>query len=399
MAIRKISSVADVMDGAKYIDDIAAAVKLGKKTPIELSTAKSLYKANMMESFEANSVLKKGFSDLLGDANSISPDEFKKIMKALPEGAADDLFDAGSKAAQRAKKLPSDAAGDAADAAGDAAKKADDIDINNIDDLKKLDSLPTSERKLVNKAINDEYAELSNDALKIKGDEFFNAGEEGMNAFKKLPSNAQAKVVSANPKLRWKAGQEPAGFGWIKGACKNNPKMCAIGAAGGLAGAGYVSYKIYDKVEKAFDDKEEEKRACIATCLPEDFYESKVGGYGGTKDYKDLTFRTIEDVKASSGDNNITTANTPLCTASMDPPKKCKQMCVERCDGIHQSFMQRLAKGAGGLARDVVDEAADVAGTGLKGFLDGFFGEGMGIPGAIGIFIFIFIFIIIVSTM
>jgi hypothetical protein len=83
----------------------------------------------------------------------------------------------------------------------------------------------------------------------------------------------------------------------------------------------------------------------------------------------------------------------------MDPPEKCQQMCVERCDKIHQSFLQSLVRGAGGLARDFVDEAADTAGTGLKGFLDGFFGEGMGIPAAIGIVIFIIIVMVLATTM
>ena len=239
---------------------------------------------------------------------------------------------------------------------------------------------------------------MSVEARKIEADKFLDAGEEGMKAFKKLPSDVQGDLISANKKLRWKAGQTPVGFDWVKGACKNYPKMCVIGAAGGLVGAGFAGKEIYDKVEEAFDDKEEEKRACIATCLPEDFYDSKVSTYG-TKEYKDLTFRTIEDVKASSGDDNITAQNTPLCTASMDPPEKCQQMCVERCDKIHKSFLEKLVSRAGGLARDVADETAGVAGKGIKGFLDGFFGEGMGIPSAIGIFIFIIIIMVLVSTM
>ena len=381
-ARKTFSNAAEALDGAKYIDEIAGAIRGGSKTAADLASAKAVYKSKLMKTFADNPGIKKGFGDLLGDADMITPDEFKKIMKSLPDNAADDLFEAGSDAARRA----------------DAAKRADDLDLDNIDDLNKLDSLDGPARETAKKALSKKYADMSVDGRKLEGDKFLDAGDEGMEAFKKLPPDARGDLISANPKLRWKTGKQPAGFDWVKGACKNYPKMCVIGATGGLAAAGYASYKIYEKVEEVFDDKEEEKRACIATCLPEDFYESKVSGYG-TKDYKDLKFRTVEDVIESSGDNNITAQNTPLCTKSMDPPKKCQQMCVERCDGIHQTFMQRLAKGAGGLARDVVDEASDVAGTGFKGFLDGFFGEGMGIPGAIGIFIFIFIFIIIVSTM
>ena len=45
----------------------------------------------------------------------------------------------------------------------------------------------------------------------------------------------------------------------------------------------------------------------------------------------------------------------------------------------------------------IVKEGSEVAGTGIKGLLDGFFGEGMGIASAAGIFI-VFIVIIIIST-
>ena len=76
-----------------------------------------------------------------------------------------------------------------------------------------------------------------------------------------------------------------------------------------------------------------------------------------------------------------------------------QDMCVKRCDQIHKTFLQRLANTAGGLAKEVVKEASGVAGEGLGGFLDGVFGDGMGIPSAIGIFVFIMIVMVLVSTM
>lgn len=389
--IRKIDNLADALSGAKYIDDLAAAVRAGRVGEDALTAAKTTFKAEFDTALK-NPVIKNALEGFLESANDV---DFAKVMGALPSGTADELFEAGSTVANRAKRLLG-GADEANDVGSSITKTADDINPENVDSLKQLDSLPGPQRKIADEAISKKYAEMSVEARKMMGDDFLDAGEEGMNTFKKLPKSAQGDLIAANPKLRWKAGETPAGFDWVKGACKNYPKMCAIGATGGLVGAGYVAKKIYDKVEEVFDDKEEEKRACIATCLPDDFYESKVSGYG-TKEYKDLTFRTVEDVIESSGDNNITAQNTPLCTASMDPPERCQQMCVERCDEIHQSFLSSLASTAGDLARDVVDEAADVAGTGLKGFLDGFFGEGMGIPAAIGIFI-VFIVIIIIST-
>jgi hypothetical protein len=393
--VRKaFSSGADVVGGAKYIDELAAAVKVGAKRADELTAAKSAFK----ESFEA-SLGNKTFKDgLVGALGELPDDKFIDIMKKLPDGAADDLFEAGSEASQRAKKLlgGADEGADAAGTAGSVSKKADDINPENIDSLKQLDSLPGPQRKIADEAISKKYAEMSVDSRKMMGDEFLDAGEEGMNTFKKLPKSAQADIIAANPKLRWKAGETPVGFEWVKGACKNHPIMCATGVTGGIALAGYVAKEIHDKVKEVFDDKEEEKQACIATCLPEKFFSSKVSGYG-TLEYKDLEFRTIADIKKATGNNNITESNTPMCTADMDPPEKCQEMCVKRCDLIHQSFLESLAKGAGSLARDVVEEGSKVAGTGIKGVLDGFFGEGMGIASAAGIFI-VFIVIIIIST-
>ena len=395
--VRKtFSSTTEALQGARYIDDLAVAVSRGTKTVADLDAARALYKADMLKSFDANPNLKKAFSDLLGDAKEISDVKFRKIMSALPAGAADDLFEAGSDAAKRANRLLG-AGGSTDGALGAATRTADDIDIDNIDDLNKLDSLPASQRKIVIDRLGDKYYGMSTDALKLEGDKFFEAGDDGIRAFKKLPTRIQADIAAANPRLRWKAGQTPAGFEWVKGACRDYPKMCAIGAAGGIVGAGFAAKEVYDKVEEVFDDKEEEKRACIATCLPDDFYESEVSGYG-TKEYKDLNFRTVEDVIESSGDNNITAQNTPLCTASMDPPEKCQQMCVERCDEIHQTFLQSLVRGAGELVGGAAGAAAGAAGEGLRGLLDGIFGEGMGIPVAIGIVV-VFIAIIIFSTM
>ena len=394
-ARKTFSSGTEALDSAKYIDDLAAAVGAGAKRAEELTAAKSAFK----KTFEASlgdKNFKDGLTSVLGE---LPDDQFINIMKKFPDGSADEFFEKGSAAAKRYKNLigGADEGADAAGTAGGVSKKADDIDLENVDSLKQLDSLPGPQRKIADEAISKKYAEMSVDGRKMMGDDFLNAGEEGMNTFKKLPKSAQGDLIAANPKLRWKAGETPAGFEWVKGACKNYPKMCVIGAAGGLVGAGFAAKEIHDKVEEVFDDKSAEKRACIATCLPEDYYDSKVSTYG-TKDYKDLKFRTVEDVIESSGDKNITSQNTPLCTASLNPPEKCQQLCVERCDKIHKTFLQRLANTAGGLAKDVVEEASDVAGKGLRGILDGFFGEGMGIASAAGIFIF-FIIIIILSTM
>ena len=371
----------DILANATYVDEIAAAVGRGAKTTADLDAAKALYKADILASFDENTTLKSAFNNLLGDATQINDNQFIKIMSALPEGAADDLFEAGSDAARRAERL-----------LGAGGRTADDINIDNIDDLNKLDTLSNQDRDIVIKQLKDKYSGLSTEALELEGDKFFEAGDDGLRAFKKLPSQIQADIAIANPRLRWKAGRSPAGFQWIKGACKNYPVMCAVGATGGIVGAGFAAEEVYDEV---LDDKSAEIRSCIATCLPEDYYSSKVSGYG-TIEYKDLKFRTVEDVRESTGNDDITADNTPLCTAAMDPPK-CPEMCAERCEDLHESFLKRLLRGAGELAAGAAGAAGGAAGSGLSAFLDGFFGEGMGMPSMIAIII-VFIVIIILST-
>ena len=383
------TSISDIASNAKYLDSLTGIARQSDEfieNSAELARQTTTLKriASSSPGVLADEAVDLGGDQLKSLKNILGDDDWAKLVEAKPDlanklnstlAAGDDVIEAGS----------------------DAAKKADDLDLDNIDDLNRLDSLPRSQRKIVIDRLGDKYYGMSTDALKLEGDKFFEAGDDGIRAFKKLPTRIQADIAAANPRLRWKAGQTPAGFEWVKGACRDYPKMCAIGAAGGIVGAGFAAKEVYDKVEEVFDDKEEEKRACIATCLPDDFYESEVSGYG-TKEYKDLNFRTVEDVIESSGDNNITAQNTPLCTASMDPPEKCQQMCVERCDEIHQTFLQSLVRGAGELVGGAAGAAAGAAGEGLRGFLDGLFGEGMGIPVAIGIFI-VFIAIIILSTM
>ena len=402
------SSAADIASNAKYLDDIAANL---------ISTADDITEltadlAKSTKNFKSALGTPRTMSAFAKSADKLPVDQLKALKKALGDdtwakalasnpnlakklgGAADEVAGAGKTLAKGA-----DGVADTAESAGktlakgadDIADTADDI-LDNIDELAEVGALTKAQRV----AANSKYADMTKSALKIEGDKFANAGKKGLDALKKLPSDAQSKLIGANKKLRWLAGEAPAGFSWVKGACKNYPKMCIIGAAGGLVGAGFAAKEIYDKVEEVFDDKEEEKQACITTCLPEDYYSSKVSTYG-TIDYKDLKFRTIEDIKKATGNDDININNTPLCTADMDPPEKCQEMCVKRCDVIHQSFLESLAKGAGSLARDVVQEGSKVAGTGIKGVLDGFFGEGMGIASAAGIFI-VFIVIIIIST-
>jgi hypothetical protein len=388
---KTFSSVADALGNAKYIDDIAEAVGRGAKTTADLDAAKALYKADILASFDENTTLKSAFNNLLGDATQINDNQFIKIMSALPEGAADDLFEAGSDAARRANRLLG-AGGSTDGALGAAITTADDINIDDINDLNKLNLLSKQDRRIVMDQLVDKYSVMSPEALKLEGDKFFEAGDDGIRAFKKLPSQIQADIAIANPRLRWKAGQSPAGFQWIKGACKNYPVMCAVGAAGGIVGAGFAAEEVYNEV---LDDKSEEIRSCIATCLPEDYYSSEVSGYG-TTEYKDLKFRTIDDIKTATGNDDITADNTPLCTAAMDPPK-CPEMCAERCEDLHESFLKRLLRGAGELAAGAAGAAGGAAGSGLSAFLDGFFGEGMGMPSMIAIII-VFIVIIILST-
>lgn len=376
---KTFSTVGDALNSARYIiDEIAAAIPSGAKTAADLANAKALYKADILQSFGENPALKGGLESFLKTATDA---EFESVMRALPSGTADELFGAGSDVARRANRL-----------LGAGGITADDINIDNIDDLNKLDTLSKQERDIVIKQLKDKYSGLSPEALELEGDKFFDAGDDGLRAFKKLPSQIQADIAIANPRLRWKAGRSPAGFQWIKGACKNYPVMCAVGAVGGIVGAGFAAEEVYDKV---LDDKSDEIRSCIATCLPEDYDSSKVSGYG-TIEYKDLKFRTIDDIKTATGNDDINTANTPLCTAAMDPPK-CPEMCAERCEDLYESFLKRLLRNAGELAAAGAGAAGEAANEGLKALLDGLFGEGMGIPAMIAIII-VFIVIIILST-
>ena len=365
------TTATDIASNAKYLDSITGAARQTDdffELTSEFAGQTTLLKSTVSD-----------YPNVVAElAVNFKGDQLKSFKSAIGEDSWDKLV-----AVEPALAKNIDTAGDAAATAARAP---------NLEELAGGAKLTDAD----NIALNAKYAGMDDNALQIEAVKYMD--DPGLTAFKKLPSEAQAKLTTADPKLRWKSGNQPAGFEWIKGACKNYPKMCVIGATGGLAGAGYASYKIVKAVETAFDDKSAEKRACIATCLPDDFYESKVSGYG-TKDYKDLTFRTVEDVKNDSGDDNITKQNTPLCTASMEPPEKCQDMCVKRCDQIHKTFLQRLANTAGGLAKEVVKEASGVAGEGLGGFLDGVFGDGMGIPSAIGIFVFIMIVMVLVSTM
>lgn len=383
------TSVSDIASNAKYLDSITGAARQTDDF-IAMSTEFAGQTATL-KGLVSNQT--KVFADV---ADGLGGDQLKSLKNVLGD---DDWAKLVAVNPNLAKKLDGTltAGDDVIEAGSDAAKKADDLDLDNIDDLNRLDSLPRSQREIVNARLVNKYNNMSPKALELEGDSFFEAGDVGISAFKKLPRQIQVDIAAVNPRLRWKAGNTPIGFEWVKGACKNYPVMCTIGAAGGIVGAGFAAKEVYDKVEEVFDDKSAEIRSCIATCLPEDYYSSKVSGYG-TIEYKDLTFRTVEDVRESTGNDNITAQNTPLCTADMDPPEKCQQMCAERCEDLHESFLERLVRGAGELAGGAAEAAAGAAGKGLRGLLDGIFGEGMGIPAMIGIVV-VFIAIIILSTM
>lgn len=372
------TSASDIASNFKYLSDLKLGKIAGAGDDVAALTTSLATQTRNLEKTLNNPKVAEAFAK---QADNMDVGQLTDLKNAMGDDAFLKLTASNPNLAKRLE-----------DAA--IVKQADDLvgDINNLEELANAKKLTAAD----NIALNAKYADMSDDALKIEATKYMD--DPDLKAFKKLPSEAQAKLTTADPKLRWKSGNQPAGFEWIKGACKNYPKMCVIGATGGLVGAGFATAEIVEKVNDEFKGKGEEIRACIATCLPNDYYDSKVSGYG-TKPYKDLEFVTLEELKKSTGNNDITAQNTPLCTKAMDPPENCPQMCSTRCEAMHKTFLQQMAKTAGGLVKAVVKETADAAGEGLGGFLDGFFGEGMGIPSAIGIFITIIIIMVLVSTM
>jgi hypothetical protein len=212
--------------------------------------------------------------------------------------------------------------------------------------------------------------------------------------FKSLPEPIKRKFLRSDPVLRWNARRTQGPYDYVRSACKAMPVGCAIGSAIGLAGLGYATVELHDRVKDLYD-KSDEVRACIATCLPNDWYSSEASG-SGTLDYDELDFKDLEELKETSGNDDLTAANTPLCNANMTP-EGCINMCESRCEDLNSTFLQDLTEAAGDAGRNLANEAGDVAGEGLAAFLDGIFGEDMGIPAAIAIFIFIVIVMVVVA--
>jgi hypothetical protein len=370
---KSATTAAELASNFKYLSDL----KLKKILPAAGENATDLGKVlakqqeGLASSLTKNPRLAEAFAK---QADNMEFEQLTNLKKALGDDAFLKVTESNPFLAKKlaAGNKGDDIVAEVADQAAAGADAAEDI------------------------ATNAKFANMSDEALKIEATKYMD--ESGLEAFKKLPSEAQAKLTTADPGLRWKAGNQPAGYEWIKGACKNYPKMCIIGATGGLVGGGFATAAVLQKVKEEFQGKGEEIQACIATCLPNDYYDSKVSGYG-SKAYKDLTFVTLEELKKSTGNNDITAQNTPLCTKAMDPPEKCPQMCSTRCEAMHQTFLQQMARTAGATAGAAAAGAAGAAGEGLAGFLDAFFGDGMGIPSAIGIFITIIILMVLVSTM
>jgi len=344
-------------------------------------------------------------ADALPDAikNTIStmkPDALSAVVKQLPPadrlkifGELKNLDDVGDIADfGRQLNLSDEVIGAAADVAKTGEELADMTYLAN----------PTTNltRNGVTK-VDNYFSGLSKTDLDIAADTLVNSwSTTGSKAFDKLPVKSQETLLKNSQTLRYQAKRSSGIADKLKGACKSAPVYCDIGKGlGGLGaavGVGFALEAVYDKVMRELDN-DDDIAACIATCYPNDWYDSEASGVGD-KDYKDLDFKTIEGLKESTGNDDITQDNTPLCTASMTG-ESCATMCNERCEDLNKTFLQKVAGAVGGLARDVVDESSDVAGTGLKGFLDGFFGEGMGIPSAIGIVIFIIILMVLVTTM
>lgn len=383
---KTFSSIDEILGGARYIDDL---VRRGTETAAQLEALRVVYKTNLVDGLNSNTALKNAFNNLMGDASKIKNDNFRRIMSALPEGEAGKLFEAGSAAARRADELLR-----AGGSTGGALRTADE--------LTDIDTLAGAARRLSDTdatTVNRFYREMSDTALDAQADAFVDAGEQGMKAFKNLPIESQNILLKGNQRLRYKAKRTTGLKDKMGGACKSAPVFCDIGKGlGGLGaavGVGFALEAVYDNVMDELDN-DDDVAACISTCYPNDWYDSKASGVGD-KEYKDLDFKTIEGLRESTGNDDINQYNTPLCTASMTGAT-CATMCNERCEDLNRTFIDRLFSAAGDAAGAAAGAAGGAAGEGLKALLDGIFGEGMGIPAAIGIFIF-FIVIIIISTM
>tara|TARA_B110000285_G_scaffold197527_1_gene229249 strand:- start:59 stop:1195 length:1137 start_codon:yes stop_codon:yes gene_type:complete len=355
------------------------------------------FNPNRFTNFDPTSldVFLKGMNvdDLSAVVKNLDKAERVKILGELKR--LDDVDDIADIARQL--DLPDEAIS----AAGTAAKKIDDVGdaAKSADELAEIGSLAKRKTALSGESaskVNKFYREMSETALEAQADAFVMAGETGIDALKNLPFESQALLLKKSPGLRIKAKKTGGPLGYLSDVCKVSPSGCSlakgIGGLGVAVGVGFALEEVYDKVLDAITN-DKDVAGCIATCYPNDWYESTASG-SGTKDYKDLDFKTIEGLRVSTGNEDITLNNTPICTINMTG-ETCASTCKSRCEDINKTFLQRLANSA----KTVVKEASGVAGEGLGGFLDGFFGDGMGIPSAIGIFVFIMIVMVLVTMM
>ena len=175
----------------------------------------------------------------------------------------------------------------------------------------------------------------------------------------------------------------------LDATCRRAPTICTIGRGLTYLGVGTATVvgglKLYEYLD---DDNTQE---CMAACLPTDWDESEESGYGDKK-WKDLNFRTYEQLQEDYGDSNIDSSNQPLCTKNTT---NCKKMCSDRCGELNKSFMDRVLDPAKDLTKSVAEGAGDVASSGLSAFLEGIFGDGMGIVAIIGFVIFVVIIMVV----
>lgn len=120
------------------------------------------------------------------------------------------------------------------------------------------------------------------------------------------------------------------------------------------------------------------EQACVKDCLPTNYSESEESGLG-TLSRSEMIYQ--------GGDK--------ACNAQH---ADCAEYCGIECneDSLVETAASAAGDAVGATAGAAAGAAGGAAGTGLKAFLDGIFGAGMGIPAAIGIVIFIIIIMIMV---
>jgi hypothetical protein len=239
------------------------------------------------------------------------------------------------------------------------------------------------------------FQDLGREALDVEADTFvknWKAGGEA--AFKNLPDKSQELLLQGNQLLRYQAKRSTGLGDKLAGACKAAPVFCDIGKGlGGLGaavGVGYALEAVYDKVMDELDNNDD-IAACVATCYPDDWYDSTASG-SGDKAYSELTgFKTIESLRISTGNDNLTKNNTPICTKSQTG-EQCATMCSSRCKELHKTFFQDLTDAL----VDPLTRIPEVAGGAFAAFLKGL---GLDIPMFIVIVIVIIIILVLASTL